>query len=101
MPWPFKQAISAAGLDNVLLQAAPAERLALSDASFDLVLAIIVIILRRYRYRFWAYYTPARTYNLCVRGRPNPGGARSGSGQHCDSRHLAERYCVRARAIYF
>jgi ubiquinone/menaquinone biosynthesis C-methylase UbiE len=40
---PLKQEISAAGLDYVLLQAATAERLALSDASFDLVLAIAVL----------------------------------------------------------
>jgi len=40
---PLKQDINEAGLDNVLLQAATAERLALSDASFDLVFAIAVL----------------------------------------------------------
>jgi len=40
---PLKQDIRAAELRTVFLQAATAERLALSDASFDLVLAIAVL----------------------------------------------------------
>jgi SAM-dependent methyltransferase len=40
---PLDQEIRAAGLRNVLLQAATAERLALRDTSFDLVLAIAVL----------------------------------------------------------
>jgi ubiquinone/menaquinone biosynthesis C-methylase UbiE len=40
---PLDQEIRAAGLRNVFLQAATAERLALHDTSFDLVLAIAVL----------------------------------------------------------
>jgi ubiquinone/menaquinone biosynthesis C-methylase UbiE len=40
---PLKQQIRAAGLDNVFLEAATAERLPLGDAGFDVALAIAVL----------------------------------------------------------
>jgi ubiquinone/menaquinone biosynthesis C-methylase UbiE len=46
---PLKQDIRDLGLDNVFLQAATAERLPLSDASFDLVLAIAVLPMLRHK----------------------------------------------------
>jgi len=48
---PLKQDVRAAGLRNVLLQAATAERLAFIDASFDLVLAIAVLPMVPHKHR--------------------------------------------------
>jgi ubiquinone/menaquinone biosynthesis C-methylase UbiE len=46
---PLKQGIRAAALQNVFLQAATAERLPLSDASFDLALVIAVLPMVRHK----------------------------------------------------